>query len=78
MLLPSDTLLCLRHVVAGGIMLLGGSCPVPSRPVPSRPVPSCPSCPVRPVPSRPPKASLISLATELSDIIFGTNVPQGG
>ena len=49
-------------------MLLGGGCPVPSRPVLS----------VRPVPSRPPKASLISLATELSDIIFDTNVPQGG
>ena len=68
MLLPSDTLLCLRHVVAGGIMLLGDSCPVPS----------CPSCPVRPVPSRPPEASHISLTPELSDIIFGTNVPQGG
>ena len=54
-------------------MLLSDSCPVTSCPVPSRPVrPACP------VPSRPPEASHISLTPELSDIIFGTNVPQGG
>ena len=59
-------LLCLRHGVAGGIMLLGDSCPVR------------PFRPVRPIPSRPPKASHIFLTPELSDIIFGTNVSQGG